>query len=813
MKCAFCNTENSEGSDACVKCGMKTDASAGTTSHENIGQTADNTPHSDDSSGMVGSSIQKGRYTIIRKLGAGGMGKIYLAHDSKMEASVVIKEMSPVLNDEERKEYFHKQFETEAKLLYRLSYRGIPKVTDFFSDDDKNYLIMEFVEGQNFDNIIKERENHKISFREFIKWMDQLLATLAYLHKQEPPIIHRDIKPSNLMLNSEGDIILVDFGLAKSLDQQAITQTQVGTLGYASPEHYTGKFSVASDVYSLGASFHYMLTGDPPNTRAPFDFPPIASYRADIPEEAIKLVEKMLQRKKEKRYASIAEVRTDFDKLSKDFASLLVDAPDVKPFKNVKPQAGKSALTQPDLSLQEENSPFTNLIPDVTPSFAAYNEIPGFSAYPDPGRTRMIPEKSGNPWKAISVILVLAIVIFAGLFSSGILKNPMSSQVVNTPQKPGITQTQDKSPDKLVVEGIQLMYDGKYSDAINNFSDAIKKDPTNAAAFKNRGMIYIRFGDSKKALSDLNMLLSLQPEDLEVLAARAELNMQAGKYHESKKDIDKLLSLQPGNKENYYKRAFIFNKLGNPDLAAKDLDIILAIDPKEDRARSNLSRIYLKQSADKIEKKDYKASLAYCAKLLEIDPQNGKAFYIKGFAEYALGRKEAALVDFKKSLRLNPGNDDAALYISKIQSELAPPPPPPPPPGDPDNNKMPVVETPEMYPKARSGKPDNKSSIIPASPGMSENEEKMLAIADKKIKGGRPGDAVNIINDLLSQKPNSPEALYAKGVAFYRLKKYKEAYECFNSVANITPPGSEIGEMAIQYKTYIEQSKNRRIKH
>ncbi|MCE1246567.1 MAG: protein kinase [Firmicutes bacterium] len=691
MKCAFCGSENPAGFAVCSACGLKPDSP----SKENSDKLGEN---DSDSSGVTGSSLQSGRYTIIRKLGAGGMGKIYLAHDSKMDANVVIKAMSPVLNDEEKKEYYQKQFETEAKLLYRLSYRGIPKVTDFFTDGEKNYLVMEFIEGENFENIIKGREKHRITIEEFFRWMDQLLSTLSYLHRQEPSIIHRDIKPSNLMLNKDGDIVLVDFGLAKSLNQHTTTQTQVGTLGYASPEHYTGKFSVASDVYSLGASFHYMLTGDPPNTRPPFDFPSVGMYRTDLPGYVVKILDKMLQRKTEKRYKSISEVRADFDQAlfnySKNSGKQDAPAKSEKTFiPAVKSKDENNTSSDIGQSLSKANT-------EISPDFSAYREMPEYHAYPDAGRTNMLPSQGANFWKTATIAIVIAMLAFWGIYSSGIMRKKDNLAAVDISGKsssPSAQDLQDKTPDKLVIEGIQLMYDEKYSDALNNFNEAIKKDPTNPAAYKNRGMIYLKIGDTKKALHDLGESLALQPEDLDVLMVRAELNLQAGKYKESVKDLDKLLSLQPNNKENYYKRAFINNKLGRPDLAARDLDIILAIDPKEERARANLSRIYIKQASQLIEKKSYTKALEYCYKLTELDPRDAKAYYLKGYVHYALGRKEAALADFKKCLTINPNNDDALMYINRIQGELAP--------ESPDDSvkiqmQMPSTENREQYPKA-----------------------------------------------------------------------------------------------------------------
>lgn len=264
-----------------------------------------------DSSGLLA-----GRYKIIRRLGSGGMSVVYLARDMKMETDVVIKEMSATSNMKDNSEYLKKRFDEEAKLLYRLHWSGIPKVTEYFSDNDSNYLVMEYVHGENLEKLVEARELPVITIYEFVDWMGQLLETLIYLHQCDPPVIHRDIKPSNIMLNDEGDVILVDFGLAKSLSYFTSPQTKVGTRGYASPEHYLGKTSKASDIYSLGASFHYLLTHEKPETRLPFEFPPISAYREDLGDDVDYIMEKMLEKSEKNRYASAAEVLEDLNLLS-----------------------------------------------------------------------------------------------------------------------------------------------------------------------------------------------------------------------------------------------------------------------------------------------------------------------------------------------------------------------------------------------------------------------------------------------------------------------------------------------------------------
>lgn len=258
-------------------------------------------------------TLQNGRYLLKGELGAGGMGKIYLAKDLRMESAVVVKEMLPIAATKEEKEYFEKRFQEEAKLLFTLKHSGLPRVTDYFEESDNLYIVMEYIEGRNLEMVAGERQDRRITADEFKIWMTKSIEILKYLHAQDPPVIHRDIKPSNIMLTPKGEIILVDFGVARTAGIHTKTKTSVGTFGFASPEHFSGRYALSSDIYSLGATFHYLLTGDNPQEREAFDYPPISKYRTDIPAGLQAVLKKMLEMQRKNRYQDVEELESDFN--------------------------------------------------------------------------------------------------------------------------------------------------------------------------------------------------------------------------------------------------------------------------------------------------------------------------------------------------------------------------------------------------------------------------------------------------------------------------------------------------------------------
>ena len=215
------------------------------------------------------------RYKIAHQVGQGGMGSIYQAEDVRLEGRLcAIKEVQgdPTLPPETQQQA-REQFYREASILARLDHPNLPKVSDYFSEADRDYLVMDFVSGRDLKAIMDEaRQNGRfLAESEVVGWAFQLMDALEYLHRQDPPIVHRDIKPSNVKLTPAGVVKLVDFGLVKVLaapDERTVTVVQgLGTALYTPLEQYggdTGHTDARSDIYSLGATLYHLLTNEPP---------------------------------------------------------------------------------------------------------------------------------------------------------------------------------------------------------------------------------------------------------------------------------------------------------------------------------------------------------------------------------------------------------------------------------------------------------------------------------------------------------------------------------------------------------------------
>jgi serine/threonine-protein kinase len=218
------------------------------------------------------------RYEILELVGQGGMGAVYKASDRRLEGRIcAIKEVLPTLStsamSELELEQMSEQFRIEASILSRLDHPNLPKVSDYFSTNDREYLVMDFVEGRNLQEILRERQQSGECLKEqqVLAWAGQLLDALEYLHEQDPPVLHRDVKPSNIKVTPRGTVKLVDFGLVKVMqpdDTRTVTVVQGrGTVAYTPLEQYggdAGYTDVRSDIYSLGATLYHLLAGSPP---------------------------------------------------------------------------------------------------------------------------------------------------------------------------------------------------------------------------------------------------------------------------------------------------------------------------------------------------------------------------------------------------------------------------------------------------------------------------------------------------------------------------------------------------------------------
>lgn len=326
-------------------------------------------------------SILKDRYVIKEQLGQGGMGAVYLAEDTALDQLVAVK--SNLNPGEEGK----RQFEVEARLLAKLRHPNLPLVFDHFIIDDVQYLVMDYIPGGNLNHTIQDQGPQAVY--KVMEYAEQIKSALIYLHSQNPPIVHRDIKPSNLKITPAGQIVLVDFGIAKATSDEATTVGAKGyTPGYAPPEQYGGgSTGPYSDQYSFAATLYALLTGGAPPESVDImlgekTLTSTRMFAQNIPVHVDEAIKKAMSAEPAQRFQSVDQFYT--------------------------------AMTDPAALADFTLKPGTDTIASISEA----------NTIARPGEEAPTPtKKKTTPWVIIGVLAVFALIVGGGLILTSILGN------------------------------------------------------------------------------------------------------------------------------------------------------------------------------------------------------------------------------------------------------------------------------------------------------------------------------------------------------------------------------------------------------
>lgn len=212
-----------------------------------------------------GDRVRNGTLQIVRQLNFGGHSAVYLALQNEKDLVVLKESVAPTFADVNARQKASEMFEREAVLLMKLRHDCICRVFDKFVDDGRHYLLLEYIHGRDLRQIV--RETGSKDEQEVLKWTMQIASVLEYMHGSSPPIIHRDVTPDNIVLKENGEVTVVDFGAANEFLGTA-TGTLVGKQAYIAPEQFRGRATMQSDIYALGGTLFFLLTGQDPEPLA-----------------------------------------------------------------------------------------------------------------------------------------------------------------------------------------------------------------------------------------------------------------------------------------------------------------------------------------------------------------------------------------------------------------------------------------------------------------------------------------------------------------------------------------------------------------
>ncbi len=461
------------------------------------------------STGLLPSqSLLKQRYRILSQAGKGGFGAVYKAADTQLgNRLVAVKELSQKGLDQQELAEAAEAFRREAHLLAGLFHRHLPRIYDHFDDGGRWYLVMDYIEGETLEDYL-DQAGGKLPVEEVVDIGIQLCTVLGYLHQQQPPIIFRDLKPANVMRTPDGELFLIDFGIARLFKPgKAKDTTAYGSAGYAAPEQYgKGQTTPQSDMYSLGATLHQLLTGDDP-AQTPFRFASLSLSGAALPVELGTLIAQMVEMDDDKRPASALLVKQRLQDIT--VALPKVSSPVSLPVPPKKPTPADQKTLQ---RLRDEGKEHfkANRFDMALPIYERINNL-------DP------TDASSHFYRGVALMALSRGEEALSAYEQAVRFDPGNARYHTS-------------------RGNMLAGLGRYSEALAAYEHIA---PTDASSHFSKGSTLEVLGRHKEALSAYEQAVHLNPEDALFHASRGNMLATLGRYSEALAAYEQALRFAP----------------------------------------------------------------------------------------------------------------------------------------------------------------------------------------------------------------------------------------------------------------------------
>jgi tetratricopeptide (TPR) repeat protein len=572
------------------------------------------------------------------------MGAVYKAADTRFNnRPVAIKEMSTSGLPAARLQEAEEAFGREAHLLADLLHPNLPRIYDHFTENDRSYLVMDFIEGQTLEEYLAKVGGKPLPIDQVMKWAEQLCDVLNYLHSHQPPIVFRDLKPANVMISDNGHIYLIDFGIARIFKPGKQHDTvALGSPGYAAPEQYgKAQSTPRSDIYSLGALLHCLLTGVDPSEQ-PFFFRPASQLNPAVNPSLEFLLKQMLEMDSERRPSSARAVWEALEQAV----------------------AGKSISMSLTMTGLANTSTYATSDPVLAQAYQAYtrrNLDEAIKLY-----SRALQKDNKNPlaWQGYGLT--------------------QGSRLQHQDALTSFERALQLDPTLIASwngKGTALSRLRRHQEALVAFERAIELDPNNAASWNGKGATLNALGRPTQALDAFEMALRLDPRLVQAWNNKGLVLNEMGRYQEAQKAFEEALDLDRNNThalfgkgqalyaqrrlkqglqyfdmalandesfaEAWSRRGNVLDELGNYNAALNSYERALRLNPRLAAAWNGKGGV-LRQLGQPFE-----ALKAYNY-ALDIDPNYALAWNGKGNAHYALGSFSEALAAYQRALQLNP---------------------------------------------------------------------------------------------------------------------------------------------------------------
>ena len=613
-----------------------------------------------------------GRYQLLSCIGQGGMGAVYKAADTRFNnRPVAIKEMSSAGLPPARLQEAEAAFEREAHLLADLLHPNLPRIYEHFTENERSYLVMDFIEGQTVEEYLAKIGGGPLAVDQVVRWAQQLCDVLNYLHTHQPPIVFRDLKPANVMMSESGHIFLIDFGIARIFKPGKQHDTvALGSPGYAAPEQYgKAQSTPRSDIYSLGALLHYLLTGIDPSEQ-PFFFRPASQVNSAVNPALEALLKQMLDMDSERRPASAQDVLQALERATTKMTPTTLSSITTDPLLDQAYRAYTQKRLDEAVALYNQALKNNNTNPLA---WQGYGLAQGLRAQHSEALTSFECALQLNPslitsWNgkgtALSrlrrhqealIAFERAIELDPNNAASWNGKGATLNALGKPPQALDAFEMALRLDPQLVQawnnKGLVLYEMGRFKDAQKAFQEALDLDNNNAHASFGKGQALYAQRKLKQALSMYGQAIRIDDTFAEAWNRRGNVLDELGDYNAALKSYDRALQLNAHLAAAWNGKAGILRQLGRHFDALKAYNHALDIDPKFALAWNGKGNTLYNL-------KNYGESLAAYERALQYNRRLTTAWHNKSLVLNRLGRYDEALRAADEAIRLRPNDPD-----------------------------------------------------------------------------------------------------------------------------------------------------------
>ncbi|HLG65545.1 MAG TPA: tetratricopeptide repeat protein [Ktedonosporobacter sp.] len=574
-------------------------------------------------------TLLSNRYQLETLIGQGGMGAVYKAVDTRFNSRpVAVKAMSRAGLSGAYVQEAEAAFEHESHLLADLMHPNLPRIYDHFTEDERSYLVMDFIEGQTLEDYLAKAGGGPLPLDQVLAWGEELCDVLSYLHNHQPPIIFRDLKPSNVMISESGHIYLIDFGIARLFKPGQLHDTvALGSPGYAAPEQYGKTQSTPrSDIYSLGALLHHLLTGSDPSEQ-PFFFRPASQLNPVVSPELETLLAQMLEMDAAKRPDNAQEVLKRLRQAAQEQRSGTVIQSAAKiaaPQDQTKPRANQL--------LQDAHKFYTQR--RLNDALATYE--------------RVLQTDKLNPqaWQGKGLTLAQAERHREALasFEEALKLDPALTTSLNG-------------------KGAALSILRRHQEALEAFDRALQLEPDNAIAWNGKGAVLSALNQPEQALNSFEIALHFDASMAQAWNNKGLVLRQLKRYSEALQAFEQAISLDPNTATYWNSKGLVLHEMNRLNDAVRAYQEAINRNPKYVPAWYGLGNVRYAQ-------RRFKAALETFEQAVKIDQKFVKAWDRRGNVLGDMGQLARALVSYDEAIRIDPRYAPAWYGKASILSQM-----------------------------------------------------------------------------------------------------------------------------------------------